>query len=135
MNNWIHERLAPGVRLSDEADRVEMFAHVPLFAHGDARDVLIIGGGDCGLAEEGLKRGTVRRLVQVEWDASVVDAVRRHLGTIDTLPAGAPSSEPLHERVRCSGSDFRHYTAEVHKAAFVLPAYIKELREGRQLAG
>ena len=36
----------------DEFIYQEMMSHVPLFAHGNARDVLIIGGGDCGIAEE-----------------------------------------------------------------------------------
>src|SRR6202049_1372922 len=45
----------------DEFIYQEMMSHVPLFAHGDARDVLIIGGGDGGLAEEGLKHQTVKR--------------------------------------------------------------------------
>src|ERR1700746_4061916 len=47
----------------------EMMAHVPIFAHGNAREVLIIGGGDCGIAEEVLKHKSVRRVTQVEIDA------------------------------------------------------------------
>ena len=39
----------------DEYVYQEMMSHVPLFAHGRARDVLIVGGGDCGIAEEVLK--------------------------------------------------------------------------------
>src|SRR5690606_9996927 len=34
---------------ADEFIYHEMMAHVPLLAHGAARDVLIVGGGDCGL--------------------------------------------------------------------------------------
>jgi spermidine synthase len=56
---------------------------VPLFAHGEVRDVLIIGGGDCGLAEEVLKHQSVRRVFQVEIDVAVVSAARRHLGAIN----------------------------------------------------
>ena len=33
------------------------------------QEVLIIGGGDCGIAEEVLKHKTVKRLTQVEIDA------------------------------------------------------------------
>ena len=62
----------------DEFIYQEMMSHVPLFAHGDARDVLIIGGGDCGIAEEVLKHKTVKRLTQVEIDAAVVAFSKEH---------------------------------------------------------
>jgi spermidine synthase len=60
----------------------EMMAHVPLFAHGHARDVLIVGGGDCAIAEEVLKHKAVRRLTQVEIDPAVVEFARRHFPEI-----------------------------------------------------
>src|SRR5580658_730935 len=50
----------------DEFIYQEMMAHVPLLGHGNAQEVLIIGGGDCGIAEEVLKHKTVKRLTQVE---------------------------------------------------------------------
>ena len=62
----------------DEFIYQEMMSHVPLFAHGKAKDVLIIGGGDCGIAEEVLKHKTVERLTQVEIDASVVEFSKEH---------------------------------------------------------
>ena len=62
----------------DEYVYQEMMSHVPLFAHGRARDVLIVGGGDCGIAEEVLKHKTVKRLTQVEIDASVVEFAKQH---------------------------------------------------------
>ncbi len=43
-----------------------------------AREVLIIGGGDCGIAEEVLKHKSVKRLTQVEIDASVVEFSKEH---------------------------------------------------------
>jgi spermidine synthase len=52
--------------------------HVPLFAHGNAKEVLIVGGGDCGIAEEVLKHKSVARLTQVEIDASVVEFAKEH---------------------------------------------------------
>ena len=51
---------------------------MPLFAHGKAKEVLIVGGGDCGIAEEVLKHKSVERLTQVEIDASVVEFSKRH---------------------------------------------------------
>ncbi len=62
----------------DEFIYQEMMSHVPILAHGSARDVLIIGGGDCGIAEEVLKHKSVRRLTQVEIDASVVEFAKEH---------------------------------------------------------
>ena len=62
----------------DEFIYQEMMSHVPLFAHGNARDVLIIGGGDCGIAEEVLKHKTVARLTQVEIDPKVVEFAKQH---------------------------------------------------------
>jgi spermidine synthase len=40
--------------------------------------VLIVGGGDCGIAEEVLKHKSVKRLTQVEIDASVVEFSKEH---------------------------------------------------------
>jgi spermidine synthase len=62
----------------DEFIYQEMMAHVPLFAHGHAREVLIVGGGDCGIAEEVLKHKSVKRLTQVEIDPKVVEFAKRH---------------------------------------------------------
>jgi spermidine synthase len=62
----------------DEFIYQEMMSHVPIFAHGNAREVLIIGGGDCGIAEEVLKHKSVKRLTQVEIDASVVEFAKEH---------------------------------------------------------
>ena len=53
-------------------------SHVPLFAHGKAEDVLIVGGGDCGIAEEVLKHSTVKRLTQVEIDPAVIEFAKEH---------------------------------------------------------
>src|ERR1051325_7448260 len=61
------------VTTKDEFIYHEMMTHVPILAHGNARDVLIIGGGDCGIAEEVLKHKKLKRVVQVEIDGSVVE--------------------------------------------------------------
>src|SRR6202045_3912866 len=62
----------------DELIYHEMMTHVPILAHGHAREVLIIGGGDCGIAEEVLKHASVKRLTQVEIDPSVVEFSKEH---------------------------------------------------------
>jgi spermidine synthase len=69
---------ATQVTAKDEFVYHEMMTHVPILAHGHAKEVLIVGGGDCGIAEEVLKHKSVRRLTQVEIDASVVEFAREH---------------------------------------------------------
>ncbi len=69
---------ATQITKKDEFIYQEMMSHVPLFAHGSARDVLIVGGGDCGIAEEVLKHKSVRSLTQVEIDAAVVEFAKEH---------------------------------------------------------
>jgi spermidine synthase len=69
---------ATQISKKDEFIYQEMMSHVPLFAHGHAHDVLIIGGGDCGIAEEVLKHTAVKRLVQVEIDSKVVEFAKEH---------------------------------------------------------
>jgi len=66
------------VTSKDEFIYHEMMSHVPILAHGAAEDVLIVGGGDCGLAEEALKHKTLKSLTQVEIDQSVVDFSKEH---------------------------------------------------------
>ena len=69
---------ATQVTTRDEFIYNEMMSHVPILAHGDAKEVLIVGGGDCGIAEEVLKHKSVKRLTQVEIDASVVEFSKEH---------------------------------------------------------
>ena len=69
---------ATQISKKDEFIYQEMMSHVPLFAHGKAEDVLIIGGGDCGIAEEVLKHRTVKRLTQVEIDPAVIAFAKEH---------------------------------------------------------
>src|SRR5262249_31757843 len=69
---------ATQVTSRDEFVYHEMLTHVPILAHGCARKVLIVGGGDCGIAEEALKHRSLPRVTQVEIDASVIAFARRH---------------------------------------------------------
>ena len=63
----------------DEACYHEMIAHVPMFAHGTAREVLIIGGGDGGALRDVLRHPSVERATMVEIDGGVVEACRKYL--------------------------------------------------------
>jgi spermidine synthase len=69
---------ATQVTTRDEFIYHEMMTHVPILAHGKAKEVLIVGGGDCGIAEEVLKHNSVERLTQVEIDASVVEFSKQY---------------------------------------------------------
>ncbi len=60
----------------DEFYYHEMLAHVPLFAHGQPRRVLIIGGGDGGLLREVVKHRSVEHVTKVEIDAAVVEMAK-----------------------------------------------------------
>lgn len=57
----------------------EMIAHVPLFCHPDPKQVLIIGGGDCGALTEVLKHPEVERCTMCEIDRLVVETSKKHL--------------------------------------------------------
>jgi spermidine synthase len=65
----------------DEFVYHEMMTHVPILAHGKARRVLIIGGGDGGILREALKHD-VERVTMVEIDRSVVDMCLKYMPSI-----------------------------------------------------
>ncbi len=66
----------------DESHYHEMICHPAMFAHGDVKDVLIIGGGDGGTVREVLKHKSVEHVTMVEIDANVIEASKEHLPTI-----------------------------------------------------
>lgn len=57
----------------------EMIAHVPLNIHPNPKNVLIIGGGDCGAAREVTKYPEVEKIDMVEIDELVVKVCKEHL--------------------------------------------------------
>jgi spermidine synthase len=66
----------------DEFVYHEMMSHVPLFAHGKAKKVLIIGGGDGGVLREVLKHPEVKAATLCEIDRGVIDLCRLHFPDI-----------------------------------------------------
>ena len=66
----------------DEFVYQEMLAHVPLIAHGHARDVLIVGAGDGGVLRRVLEHRGVERATMVEIDGAVIRLAREHLPSI-----------------------------------------------------
>lgn len=63
----------------DEFIYHEMMTHVPLFAHGHAKKVLIIGGGDGGILREVVKHQEVESVTQVEIDGQVIEMCKKYL--------------------------------------------------------
>jgi len=71
-----------GVIQTTEADEFiyhEMLAHVPILAHGLARRVLIIGGGDGGILREVARHRDIESITMVEIDGTVVDMCKAFL--------------------------------------------------------
>jgi spermidine synthase len=77
----------------DEFIYHEMITHVALMAHGAARDVLIIGGGDGGTLEEVLKHRSVTSATMVELDPGVVELARKYLPGINQGAFDDPRTE------------------------------------------
>lgn len=86
----------------DEFVYHEMMTHVPILAHGNARRVLIIGGGDGGILREVLRHPTVEHVTQVEIDQAVIDMCKQYL---PNHSAGA-FDDPRANIVIADGVDF-----------------------------
>lgn len=98
----------------DEFIYHEMLVHVPLLAHGRAKRVLIIGGGDGGVLREVL-RHEVDHVTMVEIDGRVIDLCREHL---PGLSAGA-FDDPRARVLVDDGIRFVAETAETFDAIIV----------------
>lgn len=57
----------------------EMISHIPLNIHPKPKDILIIGGGDCGVAKEVVKYSGLHTIDMVEIDKIVVKVCKEHL--------------------------------------------------------
>jgi len=67
----------------DESAYAEMLTHLPLFEHGTAERVMIVGGGDLSIADEALKHKDVTEVVLVDIDGRVVELCRKNFGAIN----------------------------------------------------
>jgi spermidine synthase len=67
----------------DESAYAEMLTHLPLFEHGRASQVMIVGGGDLSIADEALKHKGVKQVVLVDIDDRVVELCREHFAEIN----------------------------------------------------
>jgi spermidine synthase len=99
----------------DEFIYHEMLTHLPILAHGQTRRVLIIGGGDGGMAEEALKHQSVEQVTMVEIDRSVVEMSRTWLPTI----GGDAFDDPRLDLVIADGAAFVRDTERRFDVAIV----------------
>jgi spermidine synthase len=86
----------------DEFVYQEMIVHVPLLAHGAARNVLIIGAGDGGVLRRVLQHRNVARAVMVEIDGEVIRLAREFMPGI----SGDAWNDPRAEVIVGDGIDY-----------------------------
>ncbi len=98
----------------DEHIYHEMLTHVPLVAHGNAQNVLIIGGGDGGMLRHCLMH-PVQRVTMVELDRTVVDLCQQHM---PMLSQGA-FDDPRADLIITDGCQFVKQTTEQYDVIIV----------------
>ncbi|NLV27496.1 MAG: polyamine aminopropyltransferase [Methanomicrobiales archaeon] len=81
----------------DEFFYHENIIHPALISHTNPKNVLIIGGGDGGSADEIFKHPTIERVVMVELDKAVIDLSRKFLQAIHHGSLDDPRLEILIE--------------------------------------
>ena len=86
----------------DEFVYQEMLTHVPLLAHGDARNVLIIGAGDGGVLRHVLMHKGVEHALMAEIDGEVIRLSKEFLPDI----AGDAWDDPRAEVLVGDGIDY-----------------------------
>ncbi len=97
-----------GVIQTTEGDEFiyhEMLAHVPILAHGRAKRVLVVGGGDGGMLRRVLQHKGVEQATLVEIDPGVIELCRQYLPSIGENSFDAP-------RARVVIADGAKYMAE-----------------------
>lgn len=93
---------------NDEFIYHEMFAHVPILAHGSVKRVLIIGGGDGGAAREVLRHPNID-VTMVDIDRTVIDLCKEYL---PKLSNGA-FDDPRMSLIITNGCDFVKETSKI----------------------
>jgi spermidine synthase len=99
----------------DEFIYHEMMTHVPILAHGAAKRVLIIGGGDGGILREVIRHRSVEHVTMVEIDPAVTDFCKAQLPQIS---AGA-FDDPRLNLVFADGAKFVEDTDESYDVIIV----------------
>lgn len=68
----------------DEFVYHELMAHVPLLTHSNPKKVLVIGGGDGGVAREILRHESVEKVVLLEQDPAVLEASKKFFPVVSS---------------------------------------------------
>jgi len=79
--DWGNVMLIDGAMMVTTRDNFfyhEMMGHVPLFTHRDPKNVVIIGGGDCGTLREVLRHPGVKTAVQCDIDEQVTRMAEKY---------------------------------------------------------
>lgn len=95
---------ATQVTQRDEFIYHEMMTHVPVLAHGAVKRVLIIGGGDGGIAREVLRHASIEHVTMVEIDPAVTEFCATNLPSI----SNGAFADPRLELVFADGAKFVH---------------------------
>jgi len=70
-----------------------MLVHTPVLAHGRAKRVLIVGGGDGGALREALRHDSIERATLVDIDETVIAFSRKYLPKINAGAFDNPRAE------------------------------------------
>lgn len=84
-NFWGNILVLDGIIQLTERDEFiyhEMITHVPILAHQNPKNVLIIGGGDGGVLREVLKHKKIYKIKLVEIDQEIISLSRKYLPRI-----------------------------------------------------
>ena len=100
-----------GVTQVTEADEFiyhEMMTHVPIFSHNNPESILIIGGGDGGIAREVLRHSRVKSVTMIEIDEAVINFSQKFIPNINN---GAFDNSKLMLKI-ADGAVFVHDTKQ-----------------------
>ena len=98
----------------DEFTYSEMMAHVPLCAHKNPEQVLILGGGDGAIMREVLKHECVKKCTLVDIDKRVKECSEKYLQF-----AGSSFSNPRANFKAVDAMKFIHETDELYDVVIV----------------
>jgi spermidine synthase len=79
--DWGNVMLIDGAMMVTTRDNFfyhEMMGHVPLYTHANPKNVVIIGGGDCGTLREVLRHPNVQTAVQCDIDEQVTRMAEKY---------------------------------------------------------
>ena len=100
----------------DEFAYQEMIVHLPMFAHANPRNVLIVGGGDGGVLREVLRHPGVERVVMCEIDRKVCEVSRKFFADTMAVEFDDPSSDVEAKRTKDKRARLLYMDAAVFMA-------------------